>query len=213
MGRAQVPTKTGAVTANMHAPLVPETLLLSASEEPRMCMRRSGADPATRAAEAQVYDLPSRFQNKSTLGPGHDFGDFCQQGSGPATSSFEGLRAVWTSNPHRIPTMLHYRLLSSPQRTFDVDEADVFFITVWEDDLVEMLMRLNPKLRGFRHLLSSGRNVMCDYMYEDKLRSAVRIVREIMNDRKNRWNQVREHLVEQCYSGSQCSLTWMASRT
>ena len=166
-----------------------------------------------------VYELPSRFQNKSLRLGWHNFGNHKQPEHWTSDLVFGGPPhdaegySVWTSNTFLIPIMLHYRLVHSPQRTFDVDEADVFFIPVYQflrpakmgceekDNLVQTLMRLNPKLKdpawvrekGPRHLLASSRKRLCKYMYEDKLpqlRSAVRIVREISDDdSKNRWNQ------------------------
>ena len=58
-----------------------------------------------------------------------------------------------------MPLMLHYRFLTSPQRTEDVNEAEVFLIPAYnfrpdpqapcanKSDLVDTLVMLNPKLK------------------------------------------------------------------
>ena len=166
-----------------------------------------------------VYDLPSRFQNDSMpFPPWHDSANQLPPEKWTTDLVFEGPPGdvegypVWTHDGNRVPIMLHYRLLNSPQRTLDVDEADVFFIPAYQfryprvncnkkDDLVKTLMKLNPKLKdqawvrekGPRHLLASGLMNMCEYMYEDQLpplRFAVRIGKEIsVMDNKYRWIQ------------------------
>ena len=167
-----------------------------------------------------VYELPSRFFNWSKPFPfWHDFANEQQPEKWTSDVVFEGPPSdvegypVWGHDGTRIPIMLLYRIVNSPQRTFDVDEADVFFIPAYQmkypnrvkcndkDDLVQTLKKLNPKLndpawvreKGPRHLLASGNIKFCDYMYEDKLpqlRWAVRISREISDEEyDNRWNK------------------------
>ena len=168
-----------------------------------------------------VYELPSRFGNGSLPFPvWHDFANKQRPEQWTDDVVFEGPPSdvegypVWGHDGTRIPIMLQYRIVKSHQRTFDVDEADVFFIPAYQfkypkpiekcaetKDLVETLIKLNPKLKdqawvrekGPRHLLAGGSMNMCDYMYEDQLpqlRSAVRINREIsLDDGEKRWTK------------------------
>ena len=145
-----------------------------------------------------VYDLPSRFQNGGHLEekrgmPLDKWSSDMIFGGPPA--DVDGF-PVWKSGNHDMALQLHYRFMNSQQRTLDVDEADVFLIPAYQmkypdkycanrSDLVETLVKLNPKLKdehwlkekGPRHLLANGRVEICEYMLdkEPPLRSAVRV--------------------------------------
>lgn len=152
---------------------------------------------ARKKPKLYVYDLPSHFQNGGRLekkyGPAENW-TMEQVFRGPPQDA-DGF-PVWGSENHDMAVQVHYRFLSSPQRTLDVDEADVFLIPAYEmhvktdkycakrSDLVDTLVSLNPKLKdkhwvkekGPRHLLVNARVEVCDYMLdlEQPLRSAVR---------------------------------------
>ena len=84
-----------------------------------------GSDCKPIGARVFVYDLPPEFRDKAHYDcPTRD----CAYGGPPKL-----VRGVeqWGSGQYNLPWMLFDRVKTSPARTMDVNDADLFFVPAW----------------------------------------------------------------------------------
>ena len=123
-----------------------------------------------------VYDLPREFRDKGLYDcPTRD----CAYGGPPKL-----IRDIeqWSSGQYNLPWMLWDRVKTSPSRTTNVNEADIFFVPAWARSkrdcipparLWEALTAQNPRLLtegrklAVRHLLVDLHNTLvCSFMMD-----------------------------------------------
>eukprot|EP00439_Symbiodinium_sp_Y106_P043455 s2787_g5.t1 len=129
-----------------------------------------------------VYELPERFRNggkEPTC-----FTADCVFGGPPMM--VQGVE-IWSSNQFHMPRMVYYRFLTSPRRTRDINEAEVFLVPAYSstpspetkcadnDDLFQTLFQLNPALqdpawaaeKASRHVFVDARGwETCNYLWQ-----------------------------------------------
>ena len=136
-----------------------------------------GSDCKPIGARVFVYDLPPEFRDKAHYDcPTRD----CAYGGPPKL-----VRGVeqWGSGQYNLPWMLFDRVKTSPARTMDVHEADLFFVPAWARSkrdcvpparLWAALAAQNPRLLtegrriAVRHLLIDLHNTLvCPFMMDE----------------------------------------------
>jgi hypothetical protein len=136
-----------------------------------------GSDCKPVGARIFVYDLPPEFRDKAHFDCATRD---CAYGGPPRL-----VRNVeqWSSGQYNLPWMLFDRIKTSPSRTMNVNEADLFFIPAWARSkrdcipparLWAALAAQNPRLLtegrkiAVRHLLVDLHNTLvCSFMMDE----------------------------------------------
>ena len=197
---------------------LPPPTCVAIAGQASMLSRRAppdGSDCKPIGARVFVYDLPPEFRDKAHYDcPTRD----CAYGGPPKL-----VRGVeqWGSGQYNLPWMLFDRVKTSPARTMDVNEADLFFVPAWARSkrdcvpparLWAALAAQNPRLLtegrriAVRHLLIDLHNTLvCPFMMDEVSKPAKWFTRANLEVDEPSWHLAFDRRSKQWVDPDSCT--------